>query len=58
VLRADRWHAATVDLWDADPWLLNTPGGVADLRILVIRALVRHQDRQYWRSVACFLEDV
>jgi putative DNA primase/helicase len=30
--RADRRHAATVDQWDADPWLLNTPGGVVDLR--------------------------
>ena len=27
--RADRRHAATTDEWDADPWLLNTPGGVA-----------------------------
>ncbi len=31
--RSDRRHAATVDQWDADPWLLNTPGGVIDLRI-------------------------
>ena len=23
--RSDRRHAATVDIWDADPWLLNTP---------------------------------
>ncbi|RDD63828.1 phage/plasmid primase, P4 family [Ferruginivarius sediminum] len=30
--RADRKHAATVDVWDSDPWLLNTPGGVVDLR--------------------------
>lgn len=30
--RADRRHAATTDLWDADPWLLNTPGGMVDLR--------------------------
>ncbi len=30
--KADRLHAATVDQWDADPWLLNTPGGVIDLR--------------------------
>jgi putative DNA primase/helicase len=29
--KADRRHAATVDQWDADPWLLNTPGGVVDL---------------------------
>ncbi len=30
--KADRKHAATVDQWDTDPWLLNTPGGVVDLR--------------------------
>ena len=28
----DRALAATIDQWDADPWLLNTPGGVVDLR--------------------------
>jgi putative DNA primase/helicase len=30
--RADRRIAATTDQWDADLWLLNTPGGVVDLR--------------------------
>jgi putative DNA primase/helicase len=30
--RADRRHAATVDVWDTDPWLLNTTGGIVDLR--------------------------
>ncbi len=30
--RSDRRHAATTAEWDADPWLLNTPGGVIDLR--------------------------
>lgn len=30
--RADRRLAATVDQWDVDPWLLNTPAGVIDLR--------------------------
>jgi putative DNA primase/helicase len=30
--RADRRHAATTDEWDAGPWLLNTPGGVVDLK--------------------------
>lgn len=30
--RSDRRMAATVDQWDADPWLLNTPGGMVDLR--------------------------
>ena len=30
--RADRRLAATVDQWDADPWLLNTPDGTFNLR--------------------------
>jgi putative DNA primase/helicase len=30
--RADRRHAGTTEEWDADPWLINTPGGVVDLR--------------------------
>lgn len=30
--KADRRLAATVDQWDSDPWLLNTPAGVVDLR--------------------------
>ena len=29
---ADRRHAATVEQWDIDPWLLNTPAGTVDLR--------------------------
>jgi putative DNA primase/helicase len=28
----DHRLTATVDQWDIDPWLLNTPGGVVDLR--------------------------
>jgi putative DNA primase/helicase len=35
--RGDRNHAATADQWDADPWLLNTPGGVIDLRTGTLR---------------------
>src|ERR1700716_2060515 len=30
--KADRRLAATIRQWDADPWLLNTPAGVIDLR--------------------------
>src|SRR5262245_16058746 len=30
--KADHRLAATVDQWDNDPWLLNTPNGVIDLR--------------------------
>ena len=30
--RSDRRLAATADQWDSDPWLLNTPEGIIDLR--------------------------
>ena len=30
--RSDRCHARSSDDFDADPWLLNTPSGVVDLR--------------------------
>lgn len=30
--RSDARIAATIDQWDSDPWLLNTPAGVIDLR--------------------------
>jgi putative DNA primase/helicase len=36
--KADRRHAATVGQWDADPWLLNTPAGIIDLRTGETRA--------------------
>lgn len=32
IARADRRIAAKSDQWDRDGWLLNTPGGVVDLR--------------------------
>jgi len=35
--KSDRRHAATVDQWDGDPWLLNTPNGVVDLRTGAMR---------------------
>jgi len=35
--KADRRLAATSDQWDADPWLLNTPGGALDLKTGKIR---------------------
>lgn len=38
IARAEPKHAATVDEWDAVIWLLNTPGGVVDLRSGGIRA--------------------
>ncbi len=36
--RTDRIHAATAEEWDADPWLLNTPGGVVELKTGRVRA--------------------
>ncbi|CAM5774917.1 hypothetical protein LMIY3S_04762 [Labrys miyagiensis] len=30
--QADRAFAVTAEAWDADPWLLGTPGGTVDLR--------------------------
>jgi putative DNA primase/helicase len=39
--RADRRHAATIEQWDAEPWLLNTPGGVVDLRNGELRPALR-----------------
>jgi putative DNA primase/helicase len=35
--KADRRLAATIDQWDADLWVLNTPGGVLNLRTGRIR---------------------
>jgi putative DNA primase/helicase len=42
--RTDRRHAAMAEEWDADPWLLNTPGGVVDLRTGEIKPH-RREDR-------------
>jgi putative DNA primase/helicase len=36
--RGDRRIAATVSQWDADPWALNTPGGIIDLKAGTIRS--------------------
>ena len=30
--RTDRKHAATINQWDRDPWLLNTPDGTVNLK--------------------------
>lgn len=35
--KSDRRIAASADVWDADDWLLNTPGGVVDLRTGALR---------------------
>jgi P4 family phage/plasmid primase-like protien len=39
--RGDSHHLTALDQWDSDPWLLNTPGGVVDLRTGVLRAAKR-----------------
>jgi putative DNA primase/helicase len=36
--QADPRLATAIDVWDADPWLLNTPDGVVDLRTGNLRA--------------------
>ena len=46
--KADRRHAATTDLWDSDPWLLNTPGGVVNLHTGMTRA---HHHADYMTKV-------
>lgn len=47
--KADRRHAATVEQWDADPWLLNTPDGVVDLRSDEMR---QHEREDYMTKIA------
>jgi P4 family phage/plasmid primase-like protien len=42
--RSDRRLAATVEQWDADIWLLNTPQGVIDLRTGKMR---KHRPEDY-----------
>jgi putative DNA primase/helicase len=46
--RADRRLAATTDQWDSDPWLLNTPDGVVDLRTGKMRP---HQPEDYMTKI-------
>lgn len=42
--RSDRNMAGTTDEWDSDPFLLNTPGGVVDLRT---GATLAHRDDDF-----------
>jgi putative DNA primase/helicase len=46
--RADRRHAATIEQWDADPWLLNTPIGTVGLRS---GELLSQQREQYLTKI-------
>lgn len=39
--RTDRRQAASVDQWDAEPWSLNTPAGIVDLRTGSLRPATR-----------------
>jgi P4 family phage/plasmid primase-like protien len=49
--QADRRHARGTDGWDADPYMLNTPGGVVDLRT---GALLPHDPDLAMTKVAGF----
>jgi putative DNA primase/helicase len=65
--RSDRRHAATVDIWDTDHWLLNTPGGIVDLKtgtllphdpttyITKVSAVAPSDDCPLWRT---FLDEI
>jgi putative DNA primase/helicase len=47
--RADRRHVASIGQWDADPWLLNTPGGIVDLKTGKIEP---HEPERYLSKIA------
>ena len=44
--RADARHATAPDDWDADPWVMNTPDGIVDLR-------TGQQTRPHDRAALC-----
>jgi P4 family phage/plasmid primase-like protien len=46
--RTDRRYAATIEQWDADIWLLNTPAGVFDPHTGRVRA---HRKRDYMTKI-------
>jgi putative DNA primase/helicase len=50
----DRRIAATIDQWDTDPWLLNTPGGVVDLRTGTLRP---HRPEDYMTKITAVAPD-
>jgi putative DNA primase/helicase len=53
--QTDRRIAATIDQWDADPWLLNTPSGVVDLRTGQTRP---HQLEDYMTKITAVGPDL
>ena len=46
--KADRSIAANIEQWDADPWLLNTPDDVIDLRTGILRP---HEASDYMTKI-------
>jgi putative DNA primase/helicase len=50
----DRQIAATIDQWDTDQWLLNTPGGVVDLRTGRMRS---HRPDDYMTKSTAVAQD-
>lgn len=52
--REDSRIAATAEQWDADPWLLNTPNGVVDLRTGDMRS---HSPVDYMTKIASVSPD-
>lgn len=44
LMRSDARVSADVDIWDSDPWLLNTPDGTVDLRT---GAMHRHKPSDF-----------
>jgi putative DNA primase/helicase len=50
----DERLAATVDQWDLDPWLLNTPSGVVDLRTGKLR---KHDAADYMTKTTAVTPD-
>jgi putative DNA primase/helicase len=48
IARADRRVVATAEQWDKDPWLLNTPGGVVNLRTGTMR---QHRPDDYMTNI-------
>ncbi len=50
--RTDRRHAAAPQQFDADPWALNTPGGIVDLRTGKIRPATKQDFATKMTAVA------
>jgi putative DNA primase/helicase len=55
--KVDPKIAVTIDYWDADPWLLGTPGGTVDLRTGLLRDSLQHDGITKSTEVAPLAED-